>query len=361
MDKLNNIIGLTSVDNYACWSSSNEGAEWAAKNASLSGYFVGVGEYAPDFSQVKDVGDKLTEARTEALRDVCMKVRASVSKYAHLNVDSAIDKIGKPEKSTYKVRNRTGSKLGFRFKANRFSKGVSMHLRKASLKLDTAGTYTVRIHRIFPNVEEIEVFTIEVTEGSISYSNQLDRKIPLYYEQEKAEYVAFWERTGNEKPYNVESTCGCGDDPNWFRHNLLSVEGVTFSEFDELPNTPKRDKSTNGLHFDIELTCDALGWMDSVPVSFWTQNHIGTTFAKVVQLDATKKLINKLLDNNGPNAYNILDREGLMKNTFKINNINKGLIAWLGLHIADNTAVASRTDCFYCKTPGNISMSELDI
>jgi len=359
VDCLINTIGLASGDT-TCWSSSSE-TDWTTVNASKSGYILTENEYVPELDSVKNLGTILIASRKDAVQDLLMKLRVSLGRLSKLNINNYSDTIGKPEKSGFAIRGLDYNLSGFVFGPYTHYKGVQALIRAGSLKLDTDGTYAVTVTRLHPEEEEIDTFSIQTTAGRIAYSAALDIDLPLDHRGQKTYYAVHWERVGTEKPFNVETVCGCDDDPIWHKSKLLTVSGFNTDNLSTI-DTDKlsTNKNTYGLHLDIELECDALAWMCGVSDSFWTTNHIGTTFAKCVQLLATKKLINKLLDQSGINEYNLLSQETMRTSTHKINSMLKGLVDWMALRIAESPVVATRTDCIQCKPALGMGVHHID-
>lgn len=360
MDCINNIVGLARKETYPCWSSTND-PDWSSKNASKSAYFIDSSEYTPDLSRVKDLGNLLEECRSDSIQDALLKVRVNLSRLASMNLDAYTDEIGKPHKAQYALKGLEHPVNGFVFGPNKYYKGVEVEINRGSLRLDTTGTYIVSIDRVFPDRENVATFQITTVAGQTSYSDEVSHVLPLFHKGTKAYYAASWVRTGTEKPFNVESLCGCDDDPSWHKARYLTVSGFNIDSLDALSidNMPL-NKNTYGLHLGVELRCNALNWICDVNDSFWTLNHIGTTFAKMVQLLAIKKLNNKLLDSMGPNAYNVLNADGMQKNNYKINGIVKGLAEWLAVQISNNPMIASKTDCIHCKPQQGMKVVEID-
>lgn len=362
MNCLINTIGLASINTYACWSSTDYTGDWETVNASTSGLYIDQSEYTPDLSKTKNIGTLLEGIRVTANQEIARKVRTATARLAQLNVDAYEDFIGKPYKSNYAMASVSGQKLGFRFWPGSLNKGVHATIKQGSLKIDTAGAYTVEVWRTYPTLESVGSFVVNTQPGVVSFAEGLDISLPLTHKKRPAQYALFWTRTGSEKPYNVETVCGCAGDPAWHRSGLIKTSGINVDTESEISTlTVSSNKNTYGLNIDVEFSCDALDWVCSVPSSFWTTNHIGTAYAKAIQLWANRLLISKLIDVNGPNAYNLLDRQKLDTDRHKIANIVKGVVDFIALEMSENAAVASRTDCIVCRPEVEMMVQTLDI
>ena len=361
MDNLTNVIGLTSVNQYACWSATVN-QDWTDKNASKSGLYIDLCEYIPNLDKVKTIEGSFTAARQAAIQQFKTELSVVLPKYTQPQVESFEDFIGKPHKATYAVRSISESKIGavIRPRSN-FYKDVELYIKKLSLKVNEAGTYVVKIARIHPVIQDSFVAdtTIEVdTGGVVAYSTDLDLQLPFEFEGSEASYFIYWEPTGSQKPYNVLTTCGCDDDPRWFKQNLYGVNGKQGDDLSDIyTEYPSGTRDSYGIGVQLEFTCDPLGFLSGVSDRFFTRNHIGTTIAKYLQLAATRHFVTKLLDANEPNAHNILDREAMKTNRHKIKSLTTGLIEWLAERIANDTALMSRTHCFKCKPVHNMRLT----
>lgn len=349
-DCLLNITGLTSVDSYACWSSSDE-TGWDAANATKSGYYIDNNEYIPNLNDVKDLGTKMKNARDLAVTDLLTQLRVGVANEASLAVDGYQDGIGKPDKSRYALRKIEGNKLGFLIIPGKLYKGLSYIIEEGALRLNTAGTYEVSIERISPRHEVIDSFEVTVEADKTSYSEEdLNIELPFEYRNSKAVYFVYWTRTGTEKPYDVKSLCGCNSDPMWHKKQHFIAPGTAVDDLDDIDlQSVKKNLYTNGVYVYGHLKCDALEFLCSEPDSFWSENHVGATMAKYVQLMATCKLISKLLDPKAGTSHNLVNRERMELNRHKLKSICTGLITWMSIEIAKNPVFATKTHCILCK------------
>lgn len=305
----------------------------------------------PDLSNVKNLGTILKDARTGALPDLATQLRVAIAGVAQLNIDAFQENVGKLSASTYALHGvNDKSKMGFSLWPIKHSKGVSATIKEAALRIDTAGTYTVHVVRIYPTIEVVDDFEITSVANAASYNDNVDIALPMHHRGEPAQYAIYWEPVGQEKPFNIETICGCTDDPQWHKNALMGTSGFRVDNVSDIATDKTgSDKNTYGLSLTMEFDCDPIGFLCGVPDSFWQTNHIGTTMAKCLQLMSVRRVISKLLSTNQPNANNILSRESMTLNRHKLKSITTGLIKWLAVEIATNPAMLNRTDCIHCK------------
>lgn len=355
MNCLSNIIGLTSK-NYTCWN-VNKPEGFDASNASLSGFFVDCVEWSPDLNNRSDLYNLLLESRDEGLSEMITHIGTALQPYTNSKVNYVNDIAGAHRKATYPISTYTRSKAGVVICPTNYAKGANIKITKVHLWLDKSGTYNVYLYDI-DNGVIIDNIDITTNAKKLS-SNMVNWSIGLSDRAGCRSYALVYDRD-SASPYDIQTHCGCGDDPHWWKNKLISVNGFEVDEDIQIKNDVN-SSYTSGISFEFTFECNPLGWLCDIDTSWFANDSLGRTIALTSQQYANIKLISKIIDTNKPSAQTILDQDTLREKRRRLYASTEQLVRHIAREISTNEVVSNLTDCVICRPSHGITINEISI
>lgn len=356
MTCLTNIIGLTTKD-YACWSANKPGT-FPTDNVAKAGFYVDMDDYGPDLTDRSDVYDLLVNSRTQGETNFETQLRAAIARLTIQDMNQMKGTVGRFEKSVSRLSGLTNDIVGVNISSMSRYKGLKLKFKKIGLQIDTPGTYTINLVNKKDPTTVIATTNITTTTEKITFVPVTWDAIDFYEDPEIHKYALVYDRQG-ARPYSIQTKCGCNGDPRWYNEKWYGVNGVRVDALADLDADIVSSSFTNGLSFTFVLECDPVDFTCQVEPEFWTTTHIGRTIGVAIQYLSNINLIDRVLSENDPTNYTLINPDKLMADRKELNMIVEELMIWLAQKIVRDDVVRTYSHCMQCRPQMNLAMDEI--
>lgn len=297
MECLTNIIGLSNRD-CACF------PEKEGEDVSKSGLYIddlyeqsNILALTDSMSCDDEIWGVIAGARASAITDFVRDLTARIGK-ANTKLINYKGQLGKVDKAT-KLLTPTGTSVGVQINGNNGYKAAYFAISSIGLKINTAGTYTVKLFRDDNMVTPLESWPVVAVANKPSYLDQ-PYTFPLFSKTGNPyNYFLLYEPAG-ARPYDTATWCCSGKDKNWSK--LVNVLGAQSSD---LVTFELKDKPMNGLIINLSIHCN-IEWVCS---DFdYTYDPWAATMAKTIHLLSIAKVYNYINSTGNVNRYTVLEK-----------------------------------------------------
>lgn len=349
---ITNVIGISNRD-CPCLEDKPDG--WTATNTSHTGYMVDDPEYLvqltssiwSDCESDESIWATLVEARLKAANDLVTRLLLSIGK-THTPLFGNINgQVGNDKNTTGALTAASSDWLGQRYTPQHI--GATLTMRKLTLRIDTAGTYTVGLYKedgtlIGSTVDLVSVGSFTPVSKDVTMIHRFTDLKPVYL---------IYQRTG-ALPDNSQIYCPTCGNTQPFYYNYLGVSGVQASGLTSLGYSTTNYNAYNyGLFVDFTYQCDYLSWLCDRYTDFWATTPFGRLFGKLMQMLAAYHVNEKILNSVSVNHYTLVSAKEIVGIQDRIAKLSNELMPELARIMPDEF-----TDCFSCRSYNDMQRKE---